>query len=118
MELPAGGPTVTVKDPVCFIMHWQPCLNGHRRMKIIFYIRRAILKNVVYGKASLSYFSPDPDGTEYLKISFKPSHVNLNGAAIQMNDHLSKNGYKIKSLNNGDYSLIINRTSSGDISIE
>ena len=94
------------------VPEWAPPHENH-----ILYSTR-VLKNVVYGKAGLSYFSPDPDGIEYLKISFKPSHVTLNGAAIEATDHLSKNGYILKSLNNGDYSLIIKRTSSGNISIE
>ncbi len=93
------------------VPEWAPPHENH-----ILY-SKGILKDVTYGKSELSYFSPEPEGRDFLKLSFKPSFVKLNGSMMSRTDHLTNEGYMIKSLGNGDYFLIINKKSSGKISI-
>jgi hypothetical protein len=70
-----------------------------------------ILKDVSYKKNKVSYYSSDSDGTEFLRISFKPSSIKVNGVVM-------KAGLEIKLLDGGDYYLVVRRTSAGSITIE
>jgi hypothetical protein len=87
------------------IPEWAPPGENH-----ILY-SKDILKNVVYGENKISYDSPDQDGTEFLRISFKPSSIKVNAVAV-------KTGIEVKSLDSGDYYLVFRRTSAGSITIE
>ncbi|HEY4155644.1 MAG TPA: hypothetical protein VGM24_09450 [Puia sp.] len=77
-----------------------------------------VLKNVVYSGKKVEYQSSAPSGTEFLRLSFKPSAVRVNGTAISGADHLSKEGYTVKPLGGGDYSLVIRRSRAGQVTIE
>ncbi|HLA59784.1 MAG TPA: hypothetical protein VK622_13515, partial [Puia sp.] len=87
------------------IPEWAPQGENH-----ILY-SRDILKDVSYEKNKVSYYSPDSDGIEFLKISFKPSSLKVNGIAV-------KSGLEIKPLDNGDYYLVVRRTSAGSVVID
>ena len=77
-----------------------------------------VLKNVVYEKNNVAYQATNSPGTEFLRLRFKPTLVRVNGAIISREDHLIKEGYTLKSLGNGDYSLTIRRSSTGLVSVK
>ena len=87
------------------IPEWAPPAENH-----ILY-SRDILKDVSYEKNKVSYYSPDSNGIEFLRISFKPSSIKVNGVAM-------KAGLEIKSLDGGDYYLVVRRNSAGSVTIE
>ncbi len=65
-------------------------------------------------------------GKEFLRLAFKPSEIRVDGVAIPGLGHpmknspqrLPKEGYRIRALGNGDYSLIITRTSAGLVTVK
>jgi hypothetical protein len=87
------------------IPEWAPPGENH-----ILY-SKDILKNVSYEKGKVSYFSSDMHGTEFLRMSFKPSSVKVNGISM-------KSGFEIKPLGNGDYYLVVRRSSAGNVIVE
>jgi hypothetical protein len=80
------------------IPEWAPPGEDH-----ILY-SEGILREVSYARNSVKY-SATTRGTEYLRLSFKPSSVTLNGEKIPGKG--SPDGYEIKSLGNGDYAVNI-----------
>jgi hypothetical protein len=80
------------------IPEWAPPGEDH-----ILY-SEGILREVSYARNSVKY-SATTRGTEYLRLSFKPSGVTLNGEKIPGKG--GPDGYEIKSLGNGDYAVTI-----------
>jgi hypothetical protein len=94
------------------IPEWAPPAENH-----ILYSEN-VLKEVIYKGNKLKYRATGGLGKEFLRISFKPSVIRVNGAIIHKQDNLLKAGYVLKPLGNNDYSLIINRSSGGAVTIE
>ncbi len=93
------------------VPEWAPPGENH-----ILY-SKDILKGISYGKKKITYFSTGQDGTEFIRLSFKPSFVSLNGKHVARAKDLLKEGYTLKALGNGDYFLVIRRFSAGNVSI-
>jgi hypothetical protein len=92
------------------VPEWAPPGEDH-----ILY-SEGILREVSYGKNSVKYYAAT-QGTEYLRLSFKPSNVTLNGELISGNSDLLPDGYQIKNLGKGDYALTIGHSKSCDVII-
>ena len=97
---------------LAFVPEWAPPHENH-----ILYSRE-VLKNVSYGEGRIQYTTTVPGGTEYLKLSFKPKSVTLNGEIIFANNPALKEGYIIKPMVNGDYWLVVRSLRPGNILIE
>ena len=85
---------------------------------ILTIFEKEVLKNVSYGENKIQYTTTVPGGTEYLKLSFNPKSVTLNGEIFSAGNQESKEGYIVKPLVNGDYWLVIRSLRSGNILIE
>jgi hypothetical protein len=85
------------------IPEWAPANQDH-----ILY-STGVLKNVEYKKNAIEYDAADAAGKEYLKLTFKPGSVSLNGKAIK---------YDLKKLDDGGIAITITRNSKGKISIK
>ncbi len=94
------------------IPEWAPPGENH-----ILYSRN-LLREVVYGKNKISYVSTEPDGVEFLRLSFKPSVVKLNGKTVSQASYPENEFYIVKPLGGGDYAITIRRSASGPVSIE
>jgi hypothetical protein len=92
------------------VPEWAPPGEDH-----ILY-SEGILREVSYGKNSVKYYAAT-QGTEYLRLSFKPSNVTLNGELISGNSDLLPDGYQIKNLGKGDYTLTIRHSKSCEVII-
>ena len=92
------------------IPEWAPPHENH-----ILY-SQGILNKVLYQDKKVQYTALDTKGTEFLKLSFKPAKVLLNGKAISLQNN--KTGYLVKPLGNGDYAVTINREKAGPVIIE
>lgn len=92
------------------IPEWAPPQENH-----ILYAQ-GILKNVSYAAHTIQYTATDETGTEFLRLSFRPRKISLNGKPVALQN--KKNGYTIKSLGNGDYAVTISRKDAGRIIIE
>jgi hypothetical protein len=93
------------------VPEWAPARENH-----ILY-SEGILKNVSYAPGKIQYDAISRDGTEYIKIAFKPTKIMLNGATIPLSSDNRKSGYLIKDLGDGDYSLTIKRVKAGTVII-
>jgi hypothetical protein len=67
-----------------------------------------LVKNVGYDEKNIRYTTTDRSGKEYIKTSFKPSAVTLNGKPV---------AHEIKNVSDGDYEVIITRSQQGQVVI-
>ena len=93
------------------VPEWAPPGENH-----ILY-SEGVLKNVVYDDKKIQYDAAGDDGTEYLRLSFKPKRITLNGRTIGLTGDTNGQGYIINSLGKGDYAITIKRKNKGTIII-
>jgi hypothetical protein len=74
-----------------------------------------ILRDVKYSCNKISYAVSSGEGSEYLRVSFKPLLITLNGNAIHENDSLLPGTFRLRSLGGGDYALTIRRSNAGNV---
>ncbi len=94
------------------VPEWAPPGENH-----ILY-SEGILKDVSYQSGKVQYTSTDNSGIEYLRLAFKPSKISFNGKKISLSPDLTKEGYILNDLKNGDYAVIIKRIKAGIVIIE
>ncbi len=90
------------------IPEWAPPGENH-----ILY-SKDVLKDVIYESAQVSYTATGKNGTETIRLNFKPESITLNNKKLVEN---AKSGYALKSLGDGDYVIRISRTNTGNIII-
>jgi hypothetical protein len=88
------------------IPEWAPPHENH-----ILY-SEGILRNVYYAKDEVGYQATSNHGTEYLRLSFNPGKVTLDGKNISMSRELKPDTYMYKDLGNGDCALTIRHKAS------
>jgi hypothetical protein len=90
------------------VPEWAPPGENH-----ILY-SEGILREVSYSKKSVKYTAAQP-GTEYLRLSFKPLYVTINGKLIPKNINLVTDTYSIRSLGKGDYAITIKHSKNCEV---
>jgi hypothetical protein len=93
------------------VPEWAPPRENH-----ILY-SEGILKLVSYTKDMVSYNATTSNGTEYLRLSFKPDQITIDGRKVTENDGLNQDTYKLRELSNGDYALTVTHRSKGNVSL-
>lgn len=91
---------------------WAPPGENH-----ILY-SESVLKNVNYTDDRVEYTTVNNSGKEYLRLSFKPAKVVLNGQTLNLVNNENQPGYILKDLGNNDYSVTVNRNESGKVTVE
>jgi hypothetical protein len=76
-----------------------------------------VLKNVNYDNNQVQYTTGNTSGKEYLRLTFKPVTVVLNGQTLNLVHSENQPGYLLRDLGNHDYSLIVNRNGPGVVNI-
>jgi hypothetical protein len=76
-----------------------------------------VLKNVKYTLGQVKYTATADIGVEYLRLSFKPDRVTINGKKILSNTDLVPDTFSLKRLGKGDYALTINHSKACDVHI-
>jgi hypothetical protein len=76
-----------------------------------------VLKLVKYAERQIQYTVSAASGTEYVKLSFRPVTILLNGKPLAKTNAGTPHGYQLKPIGNGDYSLIITRNKPGKLEI-
>jgi hypothetical protein len=89
------------------VPEWAPPGESH-----ILY-SEGVLKNVSYAVGKVQYTTTNNIGTEYLRLAFNPTRITVNGTAIYLSSDMSKEGYTLKDLGNGDYAVNIKREKVG-----
>ena len=93
------------------VPEWAPPREDH-----ILY-SEGILRNVQYAEKQVRYTASSGNGTEYLRLSFKPARVTINGKEIGIHDLLMPDSYLLRKLGNGDYAMTIKHSDPCDILI-
>ncbi len=90
------------------IPDWAPPGENH----ILYSV--GVLKNVVYESKKVLYTATNEVGKEYVRLTFKPTAVTVNGSEIFSSNNVTE-GYTLRNLENGDYAIILNRVHSGNV---
>ena len=94
------------------IPEWAPPAENH-----ILY-SEGILKNVEYSNQRIIYTATKNVDTEYLRLTFKPSAVTLNGKKLPISDNLTSEGFSLRKLENGDFAIKVKHNNAGKVVIE
>ncbi len=93
------------------VPEWAPPHEDH-----ILY-SEGILKNVQYAEKQVKYTATAENGVEYLRLSFRPDRVTINGKEISVSRDLIPDAFLLKSLGKGDYALTIKHSKPCDVLI-
>jgi hypothetical protein len=93
------------------VPEWAPSRENH-----ILY-SAGILKDVQYAEKKVQYSALADNGVEFLRLSFRPSKVMVSGKEISSGKILLPDGYVLKKLGKGDYSLTIKHSKPCDVLI-
>lgn len=88
---------------------WAPPGENH-----ILY-SESVLKNVSYQRKELQYTATDNSGIEFFRLAFKPASITIKGIKIPLRSDLSKEGYTLRNLGDGDYAVTIKRLKPGKV---
>ena len=94
------------------VPEWAPMGENH-----ILY-SEGILKNVSYQSNEVKYTPANIIGTEFLRLAFNPTAIIVNGRKISLQMDKNKDGYTLRDLGDGDYSLTIKRMQAGNVIIK
>jgi hypothetical protein len=83
------------------VPEWAPPHEDH-----ILY-SEGVLKCVQYAEKQVKYTSSAENDIEYLRLSFKPGQITINGKEIYANKILMSDSYLLKKLGKGDFALTI-----------
>jgi hypothetical protein len=93
------------------VPEWAPLHEDH-----ILY-SEGILRGVQYAEKQLKYTAAAENGVEYLRLSFRPGRVTINGKEISASTVLMPDAYLLKKLGKGDYALTIKHSKACDVLI-
>ena len=93
------------------VPEWAPPQEDH-----ILY-SEGILKGVQYAEKQVKYTAAAQNGVEYLRLSFRPGIVTINGQEIPVENVLIPDSYLLKKLGKGDYALTIKHSEPCDVLI-
>jgi hypothetical protein len=93
------------------VPEWAPPHEDH-----ILY-SEGILKGVQYAEKQVKYTAAADNGVEFLRLSFKPDRVTINGKEILASTVLMPDAYLLKKLGKGDYALTIKHSKACDVLI-
>ncbi len=93
------------------VPEWAPPHENH-----ILY-SEGIVRDVLYSKDQVAYTATAENGTEYLRLAFKPDRIIINGELITPGEILNPDTYLLRSLGDGDFALTIRHKKAGDVII-
>lgn len=94
------------------VPEWAPAKQNH-----ILY-SEGILKEVKYAANEIGYNAVSNSGIEFLRLSFKPASISVNGSKLSLITAPGKQGYTLKDLGNGDYAINIYRAKAGKVLVK
>jgi hypothetical protein len=77
-----------------------------------------VLADVSYGAREVRYTARNAQGTEYLRLSYLPTEVTLNGTSLPRRPDLTADGWTSRDLGGGDYAVTIRHSHSGEVRIQ
>lgn len=77
----------------------------------------SVVQHVAYGHDRITYRTFDADGTEVLRLAFRPDSITAGGRALHREGSVSGAGYSVESLGGGGFAVRIHHVSSGIVLI-
>ena len=77
----------------------------------------SVVQRVAYSGRGIKYRTFDPDATEVLRLTFKPSRVSAGTAALKQRNDTRGAGYTLQPLAGGDWIVRVRHLESGDIEL-
>ena len=77
----------------------------------------SVVRRVEYAERSLRYRTFDSDGSEVLRLTYKPARVLAGSRSLPERGELTEEGYTAKPLSDGGYAVRIRRTQSAEVEI-
>jgi hypothetical protein len=93
------------------IPEWAPPHENH-----ILY-SEGILRDVKYATNEVKYSATSGNGTEYLRLAFKPAKISINGVGISNSGDPKQDSYQIKDLGKGDYAITVRHKTACEVDI-
>lgn len=93
------------------VPEWAPPREDH-----ILY-SEGILRGVQYAEKQLKYTAATENGVEYLRLSFRPDRVIINGKEISASKVLMPDSYLLKKLGKSDYAVTIKHSKPCEVLI-
>lgn len=93
------------------IPEWAPPHQDH-----ILY-STGVVKDVSYAQRRTAYTSATNSGVEYLKLTYQPKKVTVNGKTLRTSGTARADRYTVRRLPNGDYAVTIYRNTMGQVVI-
>lgn len=76
-----------------------------------------VVQRVQYGDRSLRYRTFDRDGSEVLRLTYKPSRVVAGSRTLPERSDLSEEGYTVKPMPDGGYVVRVRHLQSPELEI-
>ena len=93
------------------VPEWAPPREDH-----ILY-SEGILRGVQYAEKQVKYTAAGNNGVEYLRLSFKPARITIDGKEILVSNDLMPDTFLLKKLDRGDYAVTIKHSKACDVLI-
>ncbi|HUX96529.1 MAG TPA: hypothetical protein VMV47_12425 [Bacteroidales bacterium] len=93
------------------VPEWAPPQEDH-----ILY-SEGILRDVKYAENKLKYTATSDSGVEYIRLSYKPESIILNGKELTVSSSQKPDTYMVRKLGKGDYSITVSHSKAGNIII-
>jgi hypothetical protein len=77
----------------------------------------SVVQEVAYGRRTVSYRTFHADGTETLRLTFRPTSVTADGRPLARRARLDLAGYTVTPLPGGDVVVRIRRDAGRDVAI-
>lgn len=94
------------------VPEWAPPRENH-----ILY-SEGVLKDISYSPRKILYTATEGAGTEYLRVAFHPTRIDVNGTELSLHDDHSREGYTLRDLGQGDFALSIRRKTAGAVIVK
>lgn len=75
----------------------------------------SVVQRVAYGHDRISYRTYDPEGTEVLRLAFRPGTITAGGSALHQEASLGAAGYTVEPLGGGGFVVRIHHLTSGSV---
>jgi hypothetical protein len=77
----------------------------------------SVVQKVTYSNRKVEYRTFDKEGTEALRLSFKPARILAGGIALTERGDLKEDGYVARPLTGGDYVIRVHHTRSNELTV-
>jgi hypothetical protein len=95
---------------------WARCPTSRRGQDHLL-ASTSVVQQVDYGRRAVTYHTFHADGTETLRLTFRPTAVTADGQPLALRARLDQAGYTVAPLQGGDLVVRVRRDAARDVAI-